>query len=157
MRHVLLALVCNLVACSAVAHASECSSLQSAEWLLGHWISRDGERTSRESWTRLNDTTFEGQGVTTHGNDPTPVDGESLRLVQMGNGVFYVAKVGHNRFPVAFELTQCSAEHLVFENPSHDFPRRLEYRRQAADAMTVHVSDGKEKGFTLSFRRTTGP
>ena len=58
-----------------------------------------------------------------------------------------------NRLPIAFELTVCEPQRLVFENPSHDFPKRLEYVATSADAMKVAVTDGKEKGFTLSFTR----
>jgi hypothetical protein len=41
----------------------------------------------------------------------------------------------------------------VFENPAHDFPRRLEYRHDADGRMVVTVSDRKDKGFTLNFER----
>jgi hypothetical protein len=79
--------------------------------------------------------------------------GESLRLVAMSGGVYYIAKVSHNAYPVAFALSACSDGRLVFENPTHDFPRRLEYTFTAPDAMTVRVSDGGAKGFVLEFRR----
>lgn len=45
------------------------------------------------------------------------------------------------------------AECLAFENPTHDFPRRIEYRRAGADAFEAHVSDGGEKSFRLSVSR----
>jgi Domain of unknown function (DUF6265) len=134
------------------AEIASCNSLQAAQWIIGDWISRSEDRTARESWRRLNDDTFEGEGVTTRISDAAPVDGESLRLVRMGNGVFYIAKVAHNQLPIAFALTQCSAQRLVFENRNHDFPKQLEYELRGQE-MTVRVGDGGEKGFTLVFRR----
>lgn len=136
---------------SGTASAGSCDSLEVAEWLLGAWESRDGEKAFAESWIRLSDTTFEGKGVTTKG--AKQIDGESLRLVQMDEGVFYISKVAHNRLPIAFELTVCEPQRLVFENAAHDFPKRLEYVVTGTDTMKVAVTDGKEKGFTLSFRR----
>jgi hypothetical protein len=139
---------------SPICPASDsCASLDVADWLVGTWVAVDGDKTFTETWTKSSDTTFEGKGVTTKGASSAIVDGESLRLLQMGTGVFYVSKVTHNRLPIAFELTECSPQRLVFENPTHDFPRRLEYVAEAAGRMTVRVTDDKDKGFTLRFRR----
>lgn len=137
------------------AFASEsCSSLKDAAWLAGTWLAQDGKRQVSETWQRLSDATFEGRGEAMR--DGRVVDGESLRLVQMADRVYYIAKVRHNKLPVAFELTQCSSQRLVFENAAHDFPRRIEYVAATDDEMSVHVSDGDKKGFTLKFRRQPG-
>lgn len=154
LRRSLTATVIATWLCASPAVAADnCASLGVADWLLGHWIAVEGDKTFTEVWTKLSDTTFEGKGVTTKGASSAIVDGESLRLLQMEKGVFYVSKVMHNRLPIAFELTECSPQRLVFENPAHDFPRRLEYAAEAADQMTVRVTDGKDKGFTLRFKR----
>ena len=76
----------------------------------------------------------------------------------MSNEVFYVAKVGHNELPVTFKLTSCSDKSARFENSSHDFPRVLEYtleraEKERAEKLTVYVSDGKDKGFSVHFDR----
>jgi hypothetical protein len=139
------------------AQAAECTSLEPLRWLLGSWVADSGKRIVTETWTEASPTTFEGDGVTLERSDGSVVDGETLRLVVMGDGVFYVAKVAHNDYPVAFRLTTCQAERLVFENPAHDFPRRLEYRRVDGDRLEVNVSDGAERGFRLDFRRSPAP
>jgi len=141
----------------AVAQAGPCNSLEPARWLLGSWVADGGKRIVTETWTEASPTTFEGQGVTRERTDGSVVDGEALRLLAMADGVFYVAKVAHNEYPVAFRLTTCEANRLVFENPGHDFPRRLEYRRVDGDRLEVHVSDGAERGFRLDFRRPPAP
>ena len=141
----------------AVAQAGPCTSLEGARWLLGSWVADGGKRIVTETWTEVSPTTFEGVGVTRDGSDGSVVDGEALRLVAMADGVFYVAKVAHNDYPVAFRLTACDADRLVFENPGHDFPRRLEYRRVDDDRLEVLVSDGAERGFRLDFRRSPAP
>lgn len=151
-----------LPACAALltcvsAEAGACSSLETARWLLGSWLADSGQRVVTETWVEASATTFEGAGVTRARADGKVVDGEGLRLLAMADAVFYVAKVAHNDYPVAFRLTTCDAERLVFENPGHDFPRRLEYRRIDADRMEVFVSDGAERGFRLDFRRSPAP
>lgn len=139
----------------AAAGAADCGTLDSLRWLLGDW-NADGSKTSfHESWRELDGQTFSGAGVE-RAADGAVRGAEDLRLLAMGGGVFYVSKVSHNELPVAFRLTSCADGVFIFENPSHDFPRRLEYRR-GDDALTVRVSDGAEKGFTLEFRPATGP
>lgn len=131
-----------LLMCPVLAAAEECDSLEAASWLLGHW---ETERGATESWSRVSDDTFEGHGFDGRSH-------ETLRLVEMSGAVFFIAKVPHNEMPTSFRLTSCSDDTLVFENPAHDFPRRLEYRRQY-DALQVIVSDGGERGFQLMFHR----
>ena len=126
-----------------VALAETCTSLERADWVLADWVSAEGPT---ESWHRAGARTFEGAGTSGPGS-------EALRLVEMSGQVFYIAKVAHNELPVAFKLVECSDALLVFVNPAHDFPRRLEYRRTAADAMTVAVSDGGDRGFEIHFRK----
>jgi hypothetical protein len=146
-----------LAACAEVAAAAQCSSLASMRWLLGDWLADGQKSTWRETWNELGPHTWEGQGIETPKAEPARASMEVLRLVEMGDGVFYVAKVSHNDLPVAFRLVECGEGRLAFTNPAHDFPRRLEYERQPDGRLQVHVSDGADKGFTLDFARQAPP
>jgi hypothetical protein len=152
----MVAWACLVVSTGAVADSSDCDQLDTANWIVGDWVADDGTRTVRETWRRLSPDTFEGSGETRTKADDKVVDGEALLLVRMAGGVFYIAKVAHNHYPVALRLVECSDSQLVFTNPSHDFPRRLEYTRLPDEVMSVAVSDGGERGFTLRFRRQAG-
>lgn len=137
------------------AAAADCASLAELRWLLGDWAA-DGDKTSfHESWAELGPQTFEGSGIERAKTDGAVKGSEVLRLLEMAGSIFYVSKVAHNDLPVAFRLTSCEEGRFVFENPAHDFPRVLEYRRDGHDRLVVRVSDGGEKGFTLDFRRET--
>jgi len=138
---------------AAPAGADECSSLAPMRWLLGEWLAEGEKSTWRERWSETGPATWEGRGIETSGSDPARSSSEALRMVEMGGGVFYVAKVAHNELPVAFRLVECGAGRLVFANPAHDFPRRLEYTRTPGDRLRVRVSDGGAQGFTLDFAR----
>jgi len=142
-----------LFASAAPAGATECQSLAAARWMLGDWATGNETSVFHESWIELGPRTFEGTGSERSLADGKSLGSEALRLVEMAGGVYYLAKVGHNPLPVAFALTECAADRLVFENPAHDFPRRLEYRQSAEGGMIVTVSDGANPGFTLNFER----
>ena len=144
------------VALPLPAHAADaagCDGLDTARWMLGTWIADDGENSVIEEWRSLGGETFEGSGRTVSRKTGEVVSSESLRLVAMSSAVYYIAKVSHNAYPVSFALTTCTAGRLVFENPGHDFPKRIVYSMHSDDSIEVEVSDGRDQGFTLRFRR----
>ncbi len=142
-----------LLVAATCAQAAPCSNLDPARWLLGQWAAQSDDKQILETWREASATTFEGSSVTSARADAVVLDGEDLRLVAMLDAVFYVAKVEHNPYPVAFRMTVCDADRLVFENPTHDFPRRLEYALQPDGRLEVSVSDGADRGFKLQFHR----
>lgn len=143
-----------LFACSSqLSYSQSCHSLDSIQWLLGDWTNDDGENIVTESWKRISRLTFEGSGETRSRTSNELKTGESLRLVEMSGDIFYVAKVDHNIRPVAFKLTQCSGTSADFENPDHDFPKKLEYRLNNKNELNVRVSDGKDKRFEINYIR----
>jgi hypothetical protein len=135
------------------AEPAPCAQLGDLSWLAGTWRAETRDSLVTETWTIVSDGTYEGSGVTRSRTDDSLRDSEDLRLLAMGDQVFYVAKVAHNERPVAFRLTSCGDSRFVFENAAHDFPRRIEYRRADAARLEVHVSDGERPGFRLDFRR----
>lgn len=142
-----------LLALLEPAGAATCQTVAAARWMLGDWVTGDEDSVFHESWIELGPQTFEGSSSERSLADGKILGSESLRLVEMAGGVYYIAKVAHNQLPVAFALTECDGERLVFENPAHDSPRRLEYRHATDGRMAVTVSDDKFQGFTLSFER----
>ena len=154
MKALLRLLLMSIAVTFAIpASATDCDSLHSLRWLLGDWATDDRDTTFHEAWTEIGPRTLEGSGVERAKADGAVKSAEALRLVEMAGRVFYISKVSHNELPVSFRLTGCDDGLFVFENPTHDFPRRLEYRRGADGRLTVRVSDGGEKGFTLDFSR----
>lgn len=154
MKRIVPAVLAAIVSFPAVsAEAPGCASLDTMRWLLGDWTADGNDTTFHESWKELGPRTFEGTGVERAKPDGAAKGGESLRLVEMAGGVFYISKVTHNELPVAFRLNVCSDGVFVFDNPEHDFPKRLEYRRQPDGRLKVTVSDGAGKGFALDFAR----
>ena len=157
MKRFLTTALLALASVSASAAAPSCNSLASLRWLLGDWAA-DGARTSfHESWTEVAPHTFEGAGIERTKPDGSILGSEVLRLVEMAGAVFYLSKVTHNELPVAFRLNECPDGRFVFDNPAHDFPRRLEYLQAPDGGLTVKVSDGGEKGFSLEFVRSAVP
>ena len=57
---------------------------------------------------------------------------------------------------IPFAAASVSDSLVVFENPAHDFPQRIEYRRVNADSVVARISatrDGKVQGMDIPMRR----
>ena len=82
---------------------------------------------------------------------------EFLR-VELRDGVpTYVAQP-QGAPPVAFKLTQSSASSARFENPTHDFPQRIEYRR-SGPAMRAEIAGprgGTERVISFDYTLCAG-
>ena len=141
------------VALLIILAAGSCGSqidgeLAEFHWLLGDWTAGNG--TITESWRSVSNHTFEGAGET---NNDGKVSRESMRLVQMSDEIFFIAKVAHNERPVAFKLARDSTpSRAIFVNAEHDFPKQIVYRQDGPD-LVVEVSDGVSKGFEIHFSR----
>lgn len=133
------------------AQANSCATLESLAWLVGQWHSKNSKFNINESWQQISNKTFEGSGYTYSIKNNKMVSAETLRLVAMSGEVFYIAKVASNNLPVAFKLTSCTANTAIFENPQHDFPKKISYQMNKDKSMTVVVSGEKDNAFSIQF------
>jgi hypothetical protein len=78
---------------------------------------------------------------------------EFLRIVERDGGLVYVAQPGGGT-PVEFVLTELSATRALFENPAHDYPKRIVYERVGEDGLATEISDsGGARAHRASYRR----
>jgi hypothetical protein len=106
-----------------------------------------------EHWDRLGETALKGFSYEL--KDGQPVVSEYLDLFKRGDDWVYAATVLNQNEGRTVEFVQCQGDKgaISFENPAHDFPRRIVYRFVSDREMAVTVSDGAGKGFTLKLLR----
>lgn len=124
--------------------------LQSLDWLLGRW-ERTGlpeGRSGHEHW-QVDGSDLAGVGAMQR--DGQAVFEERLRIVAGEDGVFYVADVPGNAAPVRFRLTEQAADAAAFENPGHDFPKKIAYRRDGEQLHAQISGNGREIAFAFRF------
>ena len=118
-------------------------------WIAGDWQTAPGGKSQiEEHWTQVAGATMIGMGRTVRG-DKT-VEFEYLRIEQREDGIYYVAHPKASCPGTDFKLTRASATEAVFENPQHDFPKRVIYRKGADDSLTASI-DGGEGTKSISF------
>lgn len=135
------------------ALSQPCQSLNSLQWILGDWVADNGKTVTIESWRKVSAKTFEGFGESTNKSANKRQSIELLRLVEMSDELFYIAKPSQNNLPVAFKLTKCTNNSAIFENSAHDFPKKLEYSLPTENKLRVTVTGEQGKGFSINFIR----
>lgn len=122
-------------------------------WISGDWQSAPGGRAQiEEHWTSAAGGSMMGMGRTVAG-DKT-VEFEYLRIEQRADGVYYVAHPKGRCPGTDFKLTKSSAGEAVFENPQHDFPKRIIYRKTGEDLLTASIDGGEgTKAMSFAYRR----
>lgn len=119
--------------------------------LEGMWLMQTKKGFVGEEWKKLNKDQINGRGIFIRGSDTTT--SENIKLVKQADGIFYIPVVEdqNNKQPVIFKMTGNSNKMFVFENPGHDFPKRVVYKFISADSLHAFVDDGTETGKRLDF------
>lgn len=124
------------------------------EFLNGTW-KVDGSEIY-EHWDQLNEYSFKGLSYRKV-NDEMKVT-EYLEITGKGHEIIYKATVlnQNNGSSIPFRMTR-SDSIWVFENPTHDFPRLIEYRMQDDSTLQVRISDGKVREFSYTLNKQIIP
>ena len=127
-------------------------TLADISWISGDWQTAPGGRKQiEEHWTAVAGGSMMGMSRAVAG-DKT-VEFEYLRIEQRTAGIYYVAHPGARCPGTDFKLTSASATEAVFENPQHDFPKRIIYRK-TDDGLTASIDAGEgSKGMSFVYKR----
>jgi hypothetical protein len=142
-----------IAALAALLAASEAAP-PDLGWLAGYWLSCEGGREVAETWSGRRGTVMMGYTIST---GPAGSSWEQMRI-EAGNPapgeVSFLAQSGGAERPVAFRLVRSGVREAVFENPDHDFPKRVIYRREG-DRLTGRIEgDG---GRSMEWRYRSAP
>ncbi len=124
-------------------------------WLVGCWKGQQGQAIREEYWTRAAGGEMFGIGRALR--DEKIREFEFMRIHQTESEIFYTAKP--SRQPEgSFKLILSTAGEVVFENPQHDFPQRITYRKTSDVALAVRVEgviNGNRRTVDFSFARVS--
>lgn len=120
-------------------------ALTDLAWLGGCW--KANEKESRvnniEQWSQPFANVMVGVGVEQKNGKAS--SWEHMRIEARNDGsIVYTAKP-HNQKEANFTLTSTDADMLTFENPKHDFPQKITYRREKNGNLEMRI-DGELKG-----------
>jgi hypothetical protein len=145
----------NLTIAALVLFASflpQTPTLSDISWIAGDWqTAPGGRRQIEEHWTAVAGGSMMGVSRTVAG-DKT-VEFEYLRIEQRADAIYYVAHPKARCPGTDFKLTRASATEAVFENPQHDFPKRIIYRK-TDEGLTASIDAGEgSKAMSFVFKK----
>ena len=113
--------------------------------LEGTWIMKTKKGLLGEEWVKISDKHLQNRGFMIKGLDTIVTETVALQLAE--NGILYTSTVrGQNEHqPVAFTLTSAANNVFVFENPAHDFPKRITYQLVKSDSLYAWIDGGKDE------------
>jgi hypothetical protein len=126
-----------LVAGPAVAQRATVADFA---WLTGTRRMVTERVTIEELWSAPAENAIFGIGRTLRGN--RAIEFEFLRIEARGDTLFYIAQP-NGAPPTPFRLTKWDGTEAVFEDPAHDFPKRILYSKLPDGAVKARVDGGE--------------
>ena len=121
-------------------------------WMAGCWSGAVRGTVVSERWLVADSATMIGTSHTLKG--PALSEFEFLRVVAKAGVATYIAQPG-GAPPTSFAATSSTASAITFENPGHDFPKRVGYQRVDATHLTAWIDGGASgQGPRLEFPMT---
>lgn len=109
------------------AAAAASNSMPQMGWMTGYWLSCDGGREVSETWGDPHENVLLGSSMTISEDGKTRF--EVMRIAPTKRGLTFFAQPS-GRPAAEFLLKSATETEMVFENPNHDFPQRITYRRE---------------------------
>ncbi|MBK7607997.1 MAG: RidA family protein [Saprospiraceae bacterium] len=113
-----------------------------AEWLQGQWLMNTPRGQIMESWSVLSSNNILGHTYSISNGDTSLI--ESINLLKESDGIYYVPIVKDQNQGKAtrFKMTSAQKNTFVFENHTHDFPKRIVYDFKSPDILHAWVDGG---------------
>jgi hypothetical protein len=125
------------------AVAGQKSGVDQLIWLSGCWSSDNGKQQVDECWMRPAGQSMLGSSRTVAGGKTVLT--EHIQIREKDGQLAYIVTIGMGAKPVVFKQIKSTDGEVIFENPEHDFPQRIIYRRESPDKLFARI-EGKEKG-----------
>ena len=110
-------------------------TVKDVAWISGCWGHTRNTRHVTEHWLPVEGGTMIGVSRTVNNGKTT--EWEFLIIREGSKGLEYVAKPS-GQPEATFTAATASATEVVFENPAHDFPKKIGYKRDG-DSLTAWI------------------
>ena len=121
---------------AATASASQQPSLQPVAFVSGCWRGAIPNGYMEEYYSTPTSNLI--VGVTRYVRDGRTVDFEFSRIEASDSGIVLMPQP-RGRAPTSFRLSASDSSSATWENPTHDFPQRILYRREGRDSLVAAI------------------
>jgi hypothetical protein len=145
-----------LVSLSASAFAQAPDPLSAVAWLTGCWAAEGKEPGSGEMWLSPAGGTMLGVGRTVRTGKTVDFEFMQIRINPEGKLVFIALPAGQRE--TTFVASTAVEGQVSFENPTHDFPQKVLYRRTGPETMVARIEglrNGVARSIDFPMRRSS--
>lgn len=145
----------------AVCASAQAQPFAAVDWLAGCWTQTGREAGSVEQWMAPAGGVMLGMARTV--KNGRVVEFEFMQIRADADGKLSFIAQPQGRPPTEFGLLRQQdgeGAEAVFENPAHDFPQRVSYRREGADRLVARIEGmlkGQARGIDFPMQRTACP
>lgn len=114
------------------------------QWLEGTWVTGDTLGFTTERWEVISGEFMSGEGLFLMSDGTTVI--EILSIFIKDGILFYTAMLPNQNdgVEIMFIETMNQPDSLVFENPAHDYPKKIVYRKVNDLTVDVFIHGEKE-------------
>ena len=140
----IVTILCVLFFCIAFT-SSQIKGLkifQKLYFLEGVWLMKTKNGFIGEEWHLIDKNYIQSRGFYIQGRDT--ITTEKVSLKNNNDGIYYISTVGdqNKKLPITFKFTTKLNNTFIFENPEHDFPKRIVYEFIGHDSMHAYIDTG---------------
>ncbi len=118
-------------------------------WIGGTWVGATATATTEERWTPPAGGVMIATARTVRTANNTMASFEFLCIAERDGSLVYQAMPGARTPATDFFLTSWTADAATFENPAHDYPKKIRYAK-LADGSLETVTSGGEGSRTIT-------
>lgn len=122
-------------------------------WLSGCWQRAHPDGRTEEHWMAPLGGTMLGMSRTVRGGSTREY--EFLQVREVDGALAYIARPS-GQAEATFRVKTIAAGEVVFEDPAHDFPQRIIYRRGSEATLTARIEgtmNGQARGVDFPYTR----
>ena len=143
------------LACSSSPPAAVHPDLDALDFLVGCWRMANNTTVVEEQWMAPAGNAMLGMSRTV--KEGRLVDYELLLVIHSELGLVYRAHPAGQAM-ANFHATESGRRGVVFENPGHDFPKRIAYWQTRTGGLTARVDDGRgDRFYEIEYLRSACP
>ena len=124
-------------------------TINELDWLIGTRSTEQNGQIIYESWVKTNDQLLSGKSFFVENNDTNILETIEIKIID--NETFYCPAVSNQNEgkAIEFKLTSDNPNKLIFENPDHDFPKKIVYIKEGNNINAWIEGNGKKIPFHM--------
>jgi hypothetical protein len=136
---------------AASAPAKGRAGIDKAGWLAGAWLVETDGRWTEERWAPPRGGVMLGTSLS--GKGAVASSFEYMRITIDANGSLTFWGSPGGKPPVPFRLADGAPNLLIFENPDHDYPTRITYRREGEQLIATVAGPNGANPMSWRYKR----